>query len=77
MSVTLEKLAPVFLMSNRYHNLTADELDEMQRVFDEQCMQNPDLPQQKRLELAREVVKAYSPMFSEIAVAMLAMSMVI
>jgi hypothetical protein len=77
MSVTLAKTAPVFLMSNSYHNFTSDELDDIQRVFDERCLKSPKFSQQRRLELAREVVKSYSTELSEIAIAMLAMSMIL
>lgn len=75
----LAKSDPSFLMSNKYHNFTAKELDEMQRIFELRCMQNPQIAieKQRKLEVAREVVTSYDPKLSETAVAMLSLSMII
>ena len=75
----LAKSAPAFLMSNKYHSFTPEELDEMQSIFDARCLLDQELAssEQRRLELARDVVTTYSPRLSEIAIAMLAMSLII
>lgn len=66
-------------MTNEYHRFTDEELEEMQKTFDNACSKNPDFAKMdpRRIELARTIVISHQPGLPEDYIAMLAMSMVV
>jgi hypothetical protein len=65
--------------SKRFHSISVEELDALQKIFDQACVEQPNLcgSDIDRLKLARQIVISNHKGLSEIAVATLAMSLII